>query len=536
MSAREKEEALAYSQQYKGALPSIDLLNHYYGGAINQKTLKENNDYGLEMYGRAAKAADGTGLSTEGFIEAMKQTGIHGIRSETQALNMAQTQALWSRFTGTDISTILKYAGHSYRYGGETGATAYGGLQAQNMGKPQFAEFLNSMQRIMEEGIAKGFVKSTSEIADNMVMLYKLSGNSPLWQGEQGARRLSQMNAAVANATNLQSVEDVISFGAARDILDSYDTPEAKKAFMETGPDGNETGRKHTGTYVDAMQLIEGGISPELLAGQWKAVQGLEGGNVAGMIERFKNMYGLNYTGGAQVWAIFDDAWDKGNNTWKAGKSPEQLAADIEEMREAPKYLSDSALFQKTMNDLSTNGIKIGSVKFGEVEMTLLNSQLGVQQRILEKLTGEKTATRQNIEALAETYSPSIYDMFGGGAGANFNIGIQEFSAAEHRTNAPNAQAAAGRFNRDILGRLLAQGTEPSPEILQIISEVNDTYYARSNRPFLNYRSGELTEEGSIKMNAIMDRLIEALNRNTRATNDNTDTDRDLTVSATIEG
>jgi hypothetical protein len=147
IGTHELEKDLEYSAQYKKILPDIDTLNQLYSGDINRKSFEKNNQHGLEMYSRVAAATEGTGLTTQALIEAMKQMCGYGIRSETQALNMAQMQSLWSRFTGTDLSTIQKFAGQSYRYGGETGAvsTAYGGLMAQNMGKGQFAEFLNSM-------------------------------------------------------------------------------------------------------------------------------------------------------------------------------------------------------------------------------------------------------------------------------------------------------------------------------------------------------------------------------------------------------
>jgi hypothetical protein len=309
IDAKKLEENLAYSQQYKNALPSIDLLNQYFGGAINRKTSGENNQQGLQMYGRAGTAANGTGLSTQEFIEAMKQAGSAGVKDETQALNMTRTQALWARFTGADLSTIQKFGGQAYRYGGEDAgaatATAYGGLMAQGMAKGQYGEFLSAMERILEEGIAKGFVRSSEEIAGNMQMLYKLSGGSALWQGEQGAQRLSQMNATISNATNLQSVEDVISFGVARDILGGMS--EDKRRELLEGADGKKGG-KYTGTYADTMQLLERGVDPALLKGQFDAVSRLEGGNTIGIIERFRSMYGLNYQGAAQVWDMMKTA------------------------------------------------------------------------------------------------------------------------------------------------------------------------------------------------------------------------------------
>ena len=378
IDAKKLEEALAYSQQYKNALPDIDALNQLYGGAINRKTGEKNNEYGLAMHGRAMEATEGTGLTTNQLIEAVKQMGGYGIRSETQALNMVQNQALWSRFTGTDLSTIQKYAGQSYRFGGETGAvsTAYGGLMAQNMGKGQFSEFLNSMSRILEEGIAKGFVRSSSEIAGNMQMLYKLSGNSALWQGEQGAQRLSQMNMAISNATNLQSVEDVISFGVARDML----TDEATSRRLLEGEDGKRGG-VYTGTYADVMQLLEQGVSGDMLEGQFESVSRLEGNNVAGIIERFKKMYGLNYTGAAQVYGMMD-------NMGKPGFSADEIAKTIEDMKTDPKYQSDSEKLQTAINKMSDNLVNIGQFRFNDTEWGMLESQAADVAAILTELRG----------------------------------------------------------------------------------------------------------------------------------------------------
>jgi hypothetical protein len=387
IDSKKLEERLAYSQQYKSAFPSLDSLNQYFGGSINRNTATENNKQALTMYSHARSAATGTGLTTQALIEAMKQLGGSGIRSETQALNMAQNQALWSRFTGADLSTIQKFAGQSYRYGGETGAvsTAYGGLMAQNMGKGQFSEFLNSMERILEEGIAKGFVKSSEEIAGNMAMLYKLSGNSHLWQGEQGAQRLSQMNMAISNATNLQSVEDVISYSTARDILDSYDTPEAKQAFMEIGKNGNETGLKYTGTYVDNMQLLEKGVSPEFISKQFEAVKNLEGeGNRAGIIERFRSMYGLNYTGAAQVWSMMGEM-DRNSEEY----TPEKIAAMIKGLQAVSlEYASDSQMLQDSLNRLNESLVNIGSMNFEE-ELEILRLTQGDVGKILAEMTRE---------------------------------------------------------------------------------------------------------------------------------------------------
>jgi uncharacterized protein YgiM (DUF1202 family) len=453
--AHEMQENLAYSAQYKNAMPGIDSLNQLYGGAINRKSAEQNNAYGMEMRGRAVEAARGTGLETDRFIEAMGKMAAYGDLSFNTAANMTRTQALWSRFTGADLGTIQKFAGQAYRYAGETDAVslAYGGLKAQDMGKGQFSEFLNSLERVMSEGIAKGFVKSTEEIAGNMQMLYKLSGGSALWQGEQGAQRLSQMNNAIANATNLESVEDVISFGAARDLLmgdnplADFDEREARFKELTKGPstvtvtdDANfrssasggdnimgtvRAGRKvdvlekegdyykvnnngvegyihktlldmknykessgnvYTGTYVDVMQLLERGVSADLLKGQWSAVRQLSdnGENRAAMIEHFMKMYGLNYTGGAQVWNMTREAWDEETGDWKKSFNSEEFAAQINKMRETVGFQSDSVTYQNMINALNQLSVKIGQIEFKK-ELDLLKAAMKELEDALRK-------------------------------------------------------------------------------------------------------------------------------------------------------
>jgi hypothetical protein len=424
IGTKKLEEALAYSAQYKDALPGIDSLNQLYGGAINKKSAEENNRYGMEMRGRAKDAARGTGIETDAFIQALKQSGGYGIRGETQAMNMLRTQALWSRFTGADLSTIQKYAGQAYRFGGETNATAtaYSGLMAQGMGKGQMTEFLNAMQRIMEESISKGFIKGSEEIAGNMAMLYKLSGGSRLWQGEQGAQRYSQMSNATANATSLQSVNDVISFAAAREMLGAGTGQEARfmnltggnildgdANFRSAASSGNNImgtvsqgskveivgiegdyfrvrngeqegyvhktmfdnrGNVYTGTYADIMQLLERGVSADLLKGQFDAVNQLEGNNTAAIIERFKAMYGLNYTGASQVWAMSRNSANWSDDDWKKAEK------DIKRFQETPGYQSDSQQLQDILNDLRQKGIQIGQVEFFKAELPALRDAM----------------------------------------------------------------------------------------------------------------------------------------------------------------
>ena len=541
IGAKELETNLAYAAQYKNALSSIDALNQNYGGDINRNTGDENNRQGLEMYGRATAATEGTGLTTQAFIEAMKQMGGYGVKNESQALDMTHIQALWSRYTGTDLSAIQKFAGQAYRFSGDTGAvsTAYGGLMAQGMAKGQTTEFLNAMGRIMEESISKGFVRSSEEIAGNMQMLYKLSGESRLWQGEQGAQRLSQMNNAVSNATNLQSVEDVVTFGVARELLgvDDPSTPanERKARFMKYGG----VGKHYTGTYADEMQLLERGVSADLLKGQFESVSKLEGNNVAGIIERFKSMYGLNYTGAAQVYKMMENAKDaNGNFTFDAKKYEDQ----IKEMLTKPEFASDSALLQTAINKMTDNLVNIGQFKFNSTEWGMLQNQADNVAAIRGAITRERD--KPDIERREAAYLPKVdaagsattntiitlmADEYGPGSEGAFTYNLERLSGAAGQSKDLNNQKLGQRYNSEVFPLLETLNTNNvSKEIIDILYQLQRGHSEAVTGGEAGNKVGnnELAD-----LNNKIDRLIEALNRNTLSTDDNTDSDKDITLT-----
>jgi len=537
---RDIKEDLQYSAQYKKIFPEIDTLNQIYGGDINKNTPEENNAQGLEMYGRATEATEGTGLTTGQLVEAMKQVGSHGVTDENQALDMAQNQALWSRFTGADLSTIQKYAGQSYRYGGDTGAvsTAYGSMLASGMGKGQFSEFLNSMARILEEGISKGFVRSSDQIASNMAMLYKLSGNSSLWQGEQGAQRLSQMNNAIANATRLESVEDVMSFSVARDIFKDMDETGAREFLEGDRKNGKDKGGRYTGTYVDYMQLLERGADRDLLERQFDAVRDISGGDTATMIERFRNMYGLNYTGAAQVWDMADE-WKKNPSKY----TPEEIEKTIKEMQAKPEYASDSALLQKTMNDVAKNLATIGQIKFSETEMELLKTQADNVEAIkaaVIKEKEEKNMTKQLEEVVIpkvnEAGSPITNTItlemakYYGSSERGINSSFEKLSNAAFQDDDLNDKTIAERYNKEINPMLKALGGDISESIVIIMHDLLQLHNDSTSGFTKNAR--RVDDREADLMNAKMDELIVELKNNTKATKDNTDTDKDIYVSA----
>jgi hypothetical protein len=168
-------------------------------------------------------------------------------------------------------------------------------------------------------------------------------------------------------------VEDVISYSAARDIWNKVD----KEGYGLGDKIGDIT---YTGTYADTMQLLERGVSADLLQGQWSAVRQYHGDNDAAMIEQFKNMYSLNYTGASQVWGMMRNSENWTEADWKKAEE------DIKGFQKDPNYQSDSEKLQTAINKMTDNLVNIGKFKFDETEWAILQKQARDVDRIKERL------------------------------------------------------------------------------------------------------------------------------------------------------
>lgn len=371
----------ALAEQYEKVLPTIDEFQQRYGKS--GLSAEENSVHGLEKYREtASKWAKGTGKSTAELMSLAGSAGTYGVKSEDKALEMASRDVKWANYTSGNVDLMQQLSGLSYRYGmkGEAMQFANAGREATGMAKGQTDEFLNSMLKVIQEGISSGFVRSAEEVSTNMNMLYKLSGGNAMWQGENGAQKLSSMNQAVASATNLESVTDMIQYSAANDILDGK-TIEERQALL-----GKEA--YVTGGYTDTMQLMERGVSPEILKATFESVDKLDGGNKEAMIERFRSMYGLNYTGAAQVYGMYEKSKDFTEEDWKS------YSQQIKDIKRNPEYLSDQTKMQETANQINSEVVSIGR-SAETMKDTLLSGISGGVNKIVEFLykdESERTA------------------------------------------------------------------------------------------------------------------------------------------------
>ena len=317
-----------------------------------------------------------------------------GINSSYSAMNNAADVLSWQRWSGADRGVLQNFVGNAMRYGAAATANnalnpAYAALEQSGMHKGQLNEMLSSIQSVLEEGIANGFVKSTEEIANNLSMLSKLSGNNVLWQGQNGAQRLSQMNSALANSTSLESVSAVMNYQAANnargkmlaELSDERTTPQ-RRAYIKDQLKGIDTG-----TYIDTMLLMEKGLSPDILKAQFDAVGSMEGNNTAGAIERFRQMYNLNYTGAKQVYDMYEKSRN-GEVDWNA------FYKAVNGITQKTEYQSEETSYKTAVINIKDQIAKMGQDLFS----------------IREKIVGVDSTTKkvETAKENAAAYAPSV--------------------------------------------------------------------------------------------------------------------------------
>jgi hypothetical protein len=117
-----------------------------------------------------------------------------------------------------------------------------------------------------------------------------MTGNDPLFQGEQGAQRLMQMNSGLENSTELKTASDIMAFRAARKIAEKRNGGEPV-------------------SYVEAMKVLEEGINPEMFNEYMALTSSAEGGSREDITERMRQTFGLNYTTADKLYK----AWESGN-------------------------------------------------------------------------------------------------------------------------------------------------------------------------------------------------------------------------------
>ena len=412
----DKKADIAEGAAYERSLVHTGALNRRYaqGG-----TWEDNANRTSELLEKGTKYAEGTGMSAYGIVDIATQMSQYGAGSSDLALKQASDVAARVNATGVDAATVQNFLGTAYRYGDRGDVLGYASQarQAAGMTKAQDKEFLTALQSVIEEGIAGGYVKSVADVSKTMTMFARLSDNNPLWQGAQGASRLRQMDSAISGATGLQSTSDMIVATAASGILDGKNIAQRNK-LIHGGA---------TGTYVDTMLLMEQGNNPEMFTEIAKSVQDLEGkGNIAGQIERFKDIFKLNYHGSRDVYNMFQEFQD--------GKmAATTFQKKIESMKKDAAYQSDDTKRQNAITNIEASVALMAKSKFWEAtdylskmsvdkEYDLMKAEMGTADfSFYDRLVTGKGGNEEINKAMSKTVIE--YAMYGYKKGGLFGWG-----------------------------------------------------------------------------------------------------------------
>ena len=307
----------------------------------------------------------GTNLNITEFqtiAQALRQQGVgNGLSSEAQldlVGNIVARTGQLAYITGGDANKYASLAGLMSRYGGSKDVAGdfeklIAAGRASGLNDTQIPEFLSGIQKVMEEGIAKGFSRSATEVASTMLMFSKMSGGNAFWQGEQGAKLISQANAGLASATGLSKTTDILAYRA---INRAFGTEKAKKDQL--GSDLYLEG----GGYVNNMMLLEQGLN----AKNFNAIMGVIGESTdskEGQIERIRQMFGVNYTGASRILQL-----DR-----KAFKDDAAFDAELKRIQNDPEMQNNETRNQKALNEIKAAVVNVGE---GLAEMKIAGMEL----------------------------------------------------------------------------------------------------------------------------------------------------------------
>jgi hypothetical protein len=422
--------ANALSQQWEKVMQPAMQMNAMLGKTSG--SVEENTKNLRAAFDRAAEGANKFGYSAEEGMQTVMDLTRYGGTKENGVYESEAKILGFQRATNASSGNLTRFEGTMQRYGGgkDSLETAYGGTFASGLQKGQFEEFLTSVERIFQEGISKGFVKGANEIASDLSFLSKLSGGNELWKGEQGAQRYSQMSNSIANATSLASVTDILTFRAASKI--SGTTLRGDSDKNEVDDWRQKYGSSRGNDYVDTMMLMESGLSPELLKEQRNLVQGIEGrDNRTGQIERYRQMFGLNYTGAAQVYDMLGTATDE---DFKSDKYTKKIA----ELKENPKYVSNESRLMVATENISTNMARIGS-KFMDMKLEVFSGIDKSVQDIRNFLIGGQYG--KGIDIVNGMYTGAEWNPLGKKVAGFIDKGLDsEKNTKEYKTMEPLAK------------------------------------------------------------------------------------------------
>ena len=363
----------ALADSYKEAMPTIFDTGKAFGTT--------DTDESFRLYQTVNRKNTGTNLDIDSFnsvVQSLRKQGVAEnyntpINQAAKTADIAQTTARWAYATGGNVDQYAELAGLMSRYGKSQNVSEdfnylVDAGKASGLNRTQIPEFLSGIKKVMEDGIAKGFTRSATEVADTLLMFSKMSGGNEFWKGEQGTRLLSQANSGISSATSLAKTEDILVYRAMQNAYRGTTKDKNGNEIDNTKLALGDTYVKNGG-YVNTMQLIEKGINAENFDDIMESLNNAYADNTSAKIEALRKMTGLNYTGAARLL----------NFDLNSGNLDEQ----IKKVTEAPENLNNETRWQKDLNNIA-EALQRGGKPLFQVELKAMDSVSSDVKRIAD--------------------------------------------------------------------------------------------------------------------------------------------------------
>jgi hypothetical protein len=262
---------------------------------------------------------------------------------------------------------------------------------------------------------------------------------------------------------------------------------------------------------LDAMEMMEGGLTADLFKEYMRLTTLAEGGgNELDIVSRMMQTFNLNFTNARALYKGYLENPNMGTEEVLA-----LMAAHNTPLPNASSPELEAAIVTQSITNWWT---QTGQSYWDKKIPTSLGQEIAKAINEYNKETGSNepvpyipgvTSTPMDTQKLLGTSAPYL-TADGSARFGHFSAGLQEFIAAEGRRNDPNAQAAAGRFNREILPRLpenIGNGT------IDLIDELQMQFYrATQGIPAAFGEAGNKVGANELAtLNATMDAILRQL-------------------------
>lgn len=365
---QEKEEsqiklAESMSALYKDLLPTYQssIAAFYNTSGTNAEFFDTKT---TELSNIFESGAKNTRLDTATFANLATELTKYGVDNAGEASDLTRQAALYAAYTNGDVGQFNQFAGLQSRYNGEKGINldyAYGAARASGLDRAQFSEFLEGLESVVSSGISKGFVRSTKDISETMVMFAGLSGGSEFWKGENAAERISKLDEGIAGATGLKSTTDILTYKAFRDA--GIAIGEGDKAYIQGG--SFEAG------VLNTFAAMEGGLNSKNFEAISKTFANAYDGDVMSNVAAWKDLSGLNWRGAMELYNMQQELLSS-NGEYDIA----ELEKRIKKLTESPESSDNARDMQNWQNVLSQLAAEFGQHYYaGELEQIAANTE-----------------------------------------------------------------------------------------------------------------------------------------------------------------